>query len=379
MEKKNIKEAEEQLKRVLLMMKYDSSKTLSENKTVLSEQSREDERDRVKKILERCKTITIPNITTANKNIADKFSESFKFFLGSEWGTKTKLWKAALKELGDGNLSDLCQVNKYYNDSYGGDGTFLNHLYGDLSAKELTEIVRVFENMSQRDSDNNSGVSNTESNNLEWWKNKFPCVFNSGSVVNNKVYQYNGLHHLYIVGTSNNKYYLFDDGVLFNAKTIRTPAKNTGRKLVCKDRYTPIVEGQTKKITIKEQFDDSSLIQGSVSNINKGGNQTTNPPKTNRYRYCAGTSADPYMKGCMDKDQNGDIHKVQGCLGGIPVDGKFWVKTEAKLKDVKGISSFTKNDVDSICNKNQTTTTTTLKPITLPTPEGGEDIHTLNQ
>ena len=59
------------------------------------------------------------------------------------------------------------------------------------------------------------------------------------------------------------------------------------------------------------------------------------------YTPCTGT----YKKGC----KSDVIAKVQGCLG-LVTDGKFGLKTKAALSE-KGFTTFTDSDVDKICNK----------------------------
>jgi hypothetical protein len=72
------------------------------------------------------------------------------------------------------------------------------------------------------------------------------------------------------------------------------------------------------------------------------------------------TDCTTYVMGC----KSDIIAKVQGCLGGLVTDGKFGPKTKAKLKEI-GYSSFTNADVNKICNKQ----------IIEPTPEvSGEEI-----
>lgn len=67
-----------------------------------------------------------------------------------------------------------------------------------------------------------------------------------------------------------------------------------------------------------------------------------------------------YSMGC----KSDVIAKVQGCLGGLVIDGKYGKKTDAKLKEI-GYNSFKDEDVDKICNKQ------TVEP----TPEiSGEEI-----
>lgn len=73
------------------------------------------------------------------------------------------------------------------------------------------------------------------------------------------------------------------------------------------------------------------------------GKITTPPPtQTGGYRSCSGT----YSFGC----KSDVIKKVQGCLGGLVADGKFGPKTQSALK-AKGFNSFTDADVDKICGK----------------------------
>jgi hypothetical protein len=60
------------------------------------------------------------------------------------------------------------------------------------------------------------------------------------------------------------------------------------------------------------------------------------------YKDCSGT----YSFGCKSEA----IRKVQGCLGGLTTDGKFGPNTQKALK-AKGFTSFTDADVDKICGK----------------------------
>ena len=69
----------------------------------------------------------------------------------------------------------------------------------------------------------------------------------------------------------------------------------------------------------------------------------------NRYRNCDKESK--YTKGCKTSP-DGDIGKVQACLGGLVQDGKFWNKTEAALKNAGYPNGFTKKDIDVICKTN---------------------------
>jgi hypothetical protein len=63
--------------------------------------------------------------------------------------------------------------------------------------------------------------------------------------------------------------------------------------------------------------------------------------KSSGYKSCTGT----YSYGC----KSDAIAKVQGCLG-LVADGKFGPKTKAALAE-KGYSTFVDSDVNKICNK----------------------------
>jgi len=64
------------------------------------------------------------------------------------------------------------------------------------------------------------------------------------------------------------------------------------------------------------------------------------------YIPCTGV----FKKGCKT-EKDGPIGKVQGCLGGLMIDGKFGPKTEAKLKEKfpELVDGFKDTDVEKIC------------------------------
>jgi hypothetical protein len=90
--------------------------------------------------------------------------------------------------------------------------------------------------------------------------------------------------------------------------------------------------------------DEESSTSGAASGAASGSGSGSG------YKSCSGA----YSRGCQAEA----IKTVQGCLG-LVQDGKFGPKTEAALK-AKGFSSFTDAEVDKICNK--TTTTTQVNP-----------------
>jgi len=65
--------------------------------------------------------------------------------------------------------------------------------------------------------------------------------------------------------------------------------------------------------------------------------------KTSGYTLCTGT----YKYACKT-DPSDAIGKVQSCLGGLIVDGKFGPKTRDKLS-AKGFTTFTDSDIEKIC------------------------------
>ncbi len=63
-----------------------------------------------------------------------------------------------------------------------------------------------------------------------------------------------------------------------------------------------------------------------------------------KWKDCSGT----YSEGCKADA----IGKVQSCLGGLTVDNKFGPKTAGKLKE-KGFTTFTDADIEKICGGNK--------------------------
>ena len=113
--------------------------------------------------------------------------------------------------------------------------------------------------------------------------------------------------------------------------------------------------------------DDAPIKTGEKGVVKTGGENST----TRRsYIACSGTTEQPFKKLCYEKDSNGPLHKVQACLG-VTADGKFWNKTEQALVNKTGKNTFTINDVETICGASKPSETNT--PLTpkeeTPTPE----------
>jgi hypothetical protein len=101
---------------------------------------------------------------------------------------------------------------------------------------------------------------------------------------------------------------------------------------------------------LRDIVEDSLLsIKDEGEKKEEGGKKEGGSKVGGGYKSCSGA----YSKGCQAEA----IKTVQGCLG-LVQDGKFGPKTEAALK-AKGFSSFTDAEVDKICNK---TTTTPVNP-----------------
>jgi uncharacterized membrane protein len=95
-----------------------------------------------------------------------------------------------------------------------------------------------------------------------------------------------------------------------------------------------------------------------------GGSGKGGGSKTGGYKPCSGT----YSKGC----KSDTIAKVQGCLG-LVTDGKFGPKTQAALSG-KGFTTFTDDDVTKICEKTNVVTPPKDEFTTQVDGESPEDI-----
>jgi hypothetical protein len=85
-----------------------------------------------------------------------------------------------------------------------------------------------------------------------------------------------------------------------------------------------------------------NCVEDSLLTIKEEDPKVTGGTKTKKYKVCSET----YTQGCYSDA----IKKVQGCLGGLVADGKFGPKTNEKLKAAGFSSGFSDNDVDKICN-----------------------------
>jgi hypothetical protein len=102
-------------------------------------------------------------------------------------------------------------------------------------------------------------------------------------------------------------------------------------------------ESEWKQIfrPIRNCVEDSLLGLQDKGKKEEGKKEGGGGSKTGGYKSCSGT----YSKGC----KSDVIAKVQGCLG-LVTDGKFGPKTQAALSG-KGFTTFTDADVNKICEK----------------------------
>jgi hypothetical protein len=91
---------------------------------------------------------------------------------------------------------------------------------------------------------------------------------------------------------------------------------------------------------LEGMIEDTEIVVTPEGNDNADGGK----PTTGGYKDCAGS----YSFGCKADA----IAKVQGCLG-LVADGKFGPKTQTALT-AKGFTSFTDAEVDKICGKTTT-------------------------
>jgi hypothetical protein len=201
MEKKLIHEAEEQLKRTLLMMKYDTSKTLNENKEVINE---------IAPIAIPAFTIAVPWLWAAGTatvagigtwiyNVqggGDSFTKTKTFFEGCNthfknlkptideskhrdaasqiynaikgMGTNEDAIREALMSMP--TVADLCQMYKFYQQTY---GDLYDDLDSDIDGEDFTQYV--WSAMAGQIADAQENLKEEQNKVEDPWKN-YPCV-----------------------------------------------------------------------------------------------------------------------------------------------------------------------------------------------------------
>jgi hypothetical protein len=326
----------EALERAKLMMGYDPSTTLTENEQRLKSLIKEDSIDTpteqsVSKLLKSCSGRAKTEGTLDAAAIASAFNKAFNYqtmgFLG---GTDDTEWRKQAAIMKSGNLDDLCNINREFEDL--GYGDFAQILVDELDDEELAELMGTFAAMNYRTKKMGSlAVASTEQYDINWFKKTFPCIFDSDGNVDQNV-QPNANNYVYILikTTSGNQYQVFADG-----RVKKMDGTSTGKKIRCQGSKVSFINESVQKKNLTEQINDDELLRTNAP--------TPAPrPRTTTYRPCSGT----YTQGCYSDA----IKKVQGCLGGLVADGKFGSQTNEKLKTACFRGGFSDNDVDKICD-----------------------------
>jgi hypothetical protein len=98
--------------------------------------------------------------------------------------------------------------------------------------------------------------------------------------------------------------------------------------------YTPL-----KQVMKRTKVIDETKL--SASTTTDDGGEVMPAPSVGKYKACSGT----YTQGCYSES----IKQIQTCLGLVP-DGKFGPKTQAALEGSGFAGGFKDSDVDTICN-----------------------------
>jgi hypothetical protein len=342
----------EALQRAKLMMGYDPTKTLTENEESLkpliegmfTDTADTDTENSVVKILSGCSTRPASEGSLDAASIAAAFNQAFNYqtwgFLG---GTDDSLWREQATVMKKGNYDDLCNVKKEFEDA--GYGDFAGKLVDELDDEELAELMKTFTSMKYRtDKEGKLSIEKTEQKNINWFKNTFPCIFQSNGNVDQSVNKdTNNYVYILIKGTSGKQYQVFADG-----RVKKDDGTSTGKKVSCQGSKVTFIGESIQKKKLSEQIDDSSLTGGGSTTTP---NPNPSPTGGMSWKDCYGT----YQKGC----KSDVIEKVQGCLNDdkklnldpkLVIDGKFGSKTKDALVQ-KGFSTFTDSDVEKICKK----------------------------
>jgi len=266
---------EEALNKIKLMMGYDLSKTLKENVSETKGLIKEDDIDTdteksVQKILGYCSSRPEAEGTLDAASIASSFNRAFRYQTGGFMGgTDDTLWRAQAAKMKKGNMDDLCNVNREFEDA--GYGNFAQSIVDELDDEEIAELMETFTTMKYRtDKATKLAVTSTEQTNINWFKKTFPCIFESDGNVDQQIRK-NANNYVYILikGTSGKQYQVFQDG-----RVKKTDGTATGKKISCNGSRVTFISESVKKKILDEQIDDSELTGTSKKTV-------TTPPKSN--------------------------------------------------------------------------------------------------
>lgn len=337
----------EVLERAKLMMSYDSSKTLSENVAkvrVLKEDEIDTPTEKaIQKVLNACNQYNGVGTLDAAA-IATAFNRAFNYqTIGMFGGTNDTLWRQQAAIMKKGNMDDLCNIKREFEDL--GFGDFAVQLVEELDDEELAELMETFAAMNYKTKlQSKLRADSTEQKNINEFKSKFRCVFTSQSNIDSSVhYDQNKFTFIRVKGNSGAEYHLYYDGALKRWDRTKNMWVDSGKRLSCDDRDVIIESTQKKRLV--EDFDDSSLLKPKPTPTKTGGGGGGG--NTSKFKNCEAVEFQTY--GCRSTH----ISRVQACLGftGKDIDGKWGNNTNNKLKDLGFASGFDKDDVELVCSK----------------------------
>jgi hypothetical protein len=380
---------QEALEKMKLMMKYDSSKTLTENREpvrilneiapliywgiaavaaalgigggIWGEHSSADSETKIKKTLQACdntdpEAIKINGRTTMGpttiQKVVNKFKESFSwtlFGLGIGGGTDLEALNEALKMLENkGSFGDVCAVRKRYNEE--GGKTLEEDLISELNTQDLTKVSNAIALTLSKTQKGNVQVKQQETANTQWWLDAFPCLevtdsFAQNFTVNPDRYGNTWVDVNFKVKGQVKPFHLLWNGRIYTADT----HKYTGKKVECSGTKVTLVSESviSKKKIFKEQADLGNVDLIDISSSVTPDPNTNTTPEC-KYKICSETLP---IKMCC---KNSTISKVQECLGftGSDLDGKFGPITSKALvaKGADG-QSITQTSIDKVCGE----------------------------
>jgi hypothetical protein len=322
----------EALERAKLMMGYDPSNTLTENKEKFKKLINEQTSSQtLKKILNNCSSRPASEGTLDAASIAAAFNRAFNYeTLYVFGGTDDSLWRAQAEKMKKGNFDDLCNIKKEYEDTFG--QQFADGLISELDNEEIAELMDTFMAMKYRtDKEAKLSLDKTEQKNINWFKTTFPCIFQSLGNVDQQVrLDSNNYVYMLIKGTSGAQYQVYSDG-----RVKKTDGTSTGKKVACSGSKVTFINESIQKKNLVEQIDDSELT---------GGRRTPSPspspsprprPKRTSSAFDVCSENMPIRYRC----KNETIKTVQACLKDkhqmdLKDDGKFGPKTKQALIDI---------------------------------------------
>lgn len=369
----------EALNRIKLMMNYDSSKTLNENEQSLkpineialalpviaalatggnvSGWGNSSTTKKIKVLSEGCdktdaKSVALKRETLSSveqAKLASQFKKSFDWTVGGfgiGGGTDLEILRAALGVLeSKGNYGDYCKVRELMDGKQ-----FESDMIEELNNEELGEVVSVIQLLLTKSAKGNIKTRDAETANVNWWIEAYPCLEVTDSFADPISVQTDRYGNSYVsvnfkIKGQVKEFHLLNNGRIYTADT----HKYTGKKVECTGTKVSVIAESLKKKSIYEQADlgNIDLSGNGVADLDPEKEKKKKKlPVTNRYRNCTGT----YTKGCKT-EPTGPIGVVQGCLGGLVVDGRFWDKTQNALIAKGYTNGFTDADVSKICGK----------------------------